>query len=476
LTASTPAPEPAGTKLSTAEAHAIRFAAVGSAMFQTRLRSVPDPGFQRLFTLIRDADAAFVNLEAPIREPSSYPVKQYVYTSYVTSEPWVTEELTWAGFNLVSLANNHMADWSPASIRTNQRLLDEAGITWSGAGMTLGEARAPGFLDTPRGRVALVSVDSSYEFEQYYQVQMASDPHGSVPGRPGTNGLRWDTCYDLDSRAFEDFRQVHVALGLHRQGMETTHLTPHPSDDVFRFRGVVVRRRNGAPRITTRCRPSDLSQIVRWIESAREQADYVLVSHHNHQAAGVEWEEPVDFVREFAHAAIDAGADAYIGHGYTPKGIEIHRNRPIFYDIGDWSTQDAAARRHPGDSYDRWGLDPTATPGEFADAREAARAFAREQAGDEAFRQSVRAYSRAVGQSALVRFSFNRDTLDGIELHPCLPREHRSRHLRNLPQLAQGEAADRVIERFADASAPFGTKIENRDGVGHVVLDRQGAA
>lgn len=449
----------------------VRIAAVGSAMFQTRLRTVPDPRFHELIEIVREADVGFLNLEAPIREPKAYPVKQYVYTSYVTSEPWVAQELAWAGFNLVSLANNHMSDWSPASIRTNQRLLDAVGITWSGAGQTLSEARAPGLLDTPRGRIGLISVDSSFEFEQYYQVQMASDPHGSVRGRPGTNGLRWDIYYDLDPASFDQLRQVYSRLGLHRQGMECSHLRPDPADEEFRFRGVTARSRGGQPRITTECRQSDLVQIRRWIKSTRAQVDYLLISHHNHQAVGDEWEEPADFVREFAHAAIEAGADVYIGHGYTPKGIEIYQGRPIFYDIGDWSTQDAAARWHPDDAYSRWGLDPTAPPGEFADVREAARAAARDEARDTRLREWVRQYSAAVGQSVLARIDFDQQELRAIELYPCRPRGHQPRHLRNLPHRVVGEAAERVIERFARASASFGTAIEHRDGIGYVVVD-----
>lgn len=297
----------------------IRVAAVGSAMFQTRLRTVPDQGFHELLDVVRAADVGFLNLEAPVRAPRAYPVKQYVYTSYVTSEPWVAQELAWAGFNLVSLANNHMSDWSPESIEANHLVLDAEGIAWSGAGCTLSAARAPGYLDTSHGRVGLISVDSSYEYGQYYQVQMASDPHGDVPGRPGTNGLRWDTYYDLDEQSYNNIQHIRHVLGLHREGAETTHLRAHqPSPGEFYFRGVTVRRAEKS-RIRTVCRKQDLVEILRWIRSTRQQVDYLLVSHHNHQAAGEDWEIPADFAREFAHAAIDAGADAYVGHGYTPR-------------------------------------------------------------------------------------------------------------------------------------------------------------
>jgi poly-gamma-glutamate capsule biosynthesis protein CapA/YwtB (metallophosphatase superfamily) len=447
----------------------VTIAAVGTTMFQRRLKTVPDQSFHALLDVVRTADAAFFNLEAPIREAWSYPVKQYVHTSYVTAEPWVAQELRWAGFNLASLANNHMSDWSPESISTNQRLLDAAGIAHSGAGATLSEARAPAYLDTARGRVGLISVDSSYEYGQFPDVQMASDPHGSVPGRPGTNGLRWNTYYELDSTSFEALRRVHESLGLNRQGLETAHIRPEPTDDFFQFGGVNVVR-GDSPRMRTACRGSDVDEILRWVRSTRAQVDYLLVSHHNHAAVGEEWELPADFAVEFAHAAVDAGADAYIGHGYTPKGIEIYRDRPIFYDLGDWATQDAAARRHPGDAYERWGLDPKATPGDFADARERAWSEVRESSENGEFRALVNAYKAALNQSALVRFAFVDGELEGIELYPSVPSTNVARHRRGLPLLSTGKAAIGVLRRCACASRPFGTEIEKRDGIGHVRL------
>ena len=46
--------------------------------------------------------------------------------------------------------------------------------------------------------------------------------------------------------------------------------------------------------------------------------------------------EPADFVVEFARAAIDAGADVVAGHGsHTPLAIELYRDRPIFYGLGN---------------------------------------------------------------------------------------------------------------------------------------------
>ena len=67
------------------------------------------------------------------------------------------------------------------------------------------------------------------------------------------------------------------------------------------------------------------------------QADYVLISIHSHELSGNSKENPSDFLQEFAHKCIDSGADAIIGHGpHLLRPIEIYKNRPIFYSLGDF--------------------------------------------------------------------------------------------------------------------------------------------
>ena len=49
---------------------------------------------------------------------------------------------------------------------------------------------------------------------------------------------------------------------------------------------------------------------------------------------------PPDFYVELAHAAIDAGADVWVGHGvHTLRGIEIYQGKPIFYGMGEFVRQ-----------------------------------------------------------------------------------------------------------------------------------------
>src|SRR5919108_317408 len=69
-----------------------------------------------------------------------------------------------------------------------------------------------------------------------------------------------------------------------------------------------------------------------------------IVSHH----WGLD-HEVLAYQVEIAHAAIDAGADLVMGHGpHMPLGIEIYRDKPIFYGVGSFSFETGhRGRAHP---------------------------------------------------------------------------------------------------------------------------------
>jgi hypothetical protein len=70
------------------------------------------------------------------------------------------------------------------------------------------------------------------------------------------------------------------------------------------------------------------------IERLRSEADLVVVSPHwgkEYIATPEQWQV------DFAHAAVDAGADIFVGgHAHWPKGIEVYRGKPIFYGVGNF--------------------------------------------------------------------------------------------------------------------------------------------
>jgi poly-gamma-glutamate synthesis protein (capsule biosynthesis protein) len=81
--------------------------------------------------------------------------------------------------------------------------------------------------------------------------------------------------------------------------------------------------------------PQNVSTVAARIDRHRQPDDLVIVSLH----WGTNWGYDVSAQeRTFAQSLItEAGADIVHGHSsHHPKGIEIHRGKPIFYGCGDF--------------------------------------------------------------------------------------------------------------------------------------------
>ena len=93
----------------------------------------------------------------------------------------------------------------------------------------------------------------------------------------------------------------------------------------------------------------DLEGLRRLVTELDGTHDLVIVSFHG-GAEGADrthvLREPEEFygeergnVYEFAHAAVDAGADVVLGHGpHVPRAVEIYRDRLIAYSLGNFWT------------------------------------------------------------------------------------------------------------------------------------------
>ncbi len=146
-----PDPEPA----------AVRFLAVGDILLD-RLPGarIAREGWKAPFAsvkpLVEGADLAFANLECPASYPGvPYPGKPENVT--FNADPGALLGIAWAGFDVVSLANNHMNDHGPKAVAETLAALDLIGVARSGAGTDLAEARAPAWLEAGGARVAVLS-------------------------------------------------------------------------------------------------------------------------------------------------------------------------------------------------------------------------------------------------------------------------------------------------------------------------------
>jgi len=76
--------------------------------------------------------------------------------------PEVAKDLKTMGVTIVSRANNHATDWGTQGLEATLALLKASNIVQAGSGLSLAEARAPGYVETRLGKAALVDVASTF--------------------------------------------------------------------------------------------------------------------------------------------------------------------------------------------------------------------------------------------------------------------------------------------------------------------------
>ena len=435
-------------------------------MLTRRLSVFNEKEFHSLREILRGADAAFTNLEGTVHtwDEGTPGITQ---GTFMTTHPKLLEDLKWLGINTVSCANNHAFDYGEGGVLANLRHLEEAGLAHGGTGKHLAEARAPGYLDTANGRLALIAATAT--FRPWNQ---AGEQRPDLKGRPGINPLGFQTIYRVDAAAFEQLQRMSRELGFD-QGKERNRKHFYsdkeiPDDneaELVLLGNRYVRDKKFS--ISTKANQRDLDDNLRWIREARRQADWVVVSVHCHEFGGeslltakgrTELEESADFVTDFAHRAIDSGADVFVGHGsHFPMGIEIYQGKPIFYSVGNFIFQNETVGFFPADAYERFDLDSKATPSDFLDARTAG--GKKGHPSDPAYWENMFAVCR-----------FNEKKLKEIRIFPIDQGFGRPRPQRGRPLLAHGEVANRVIDRVTRLSLRYGTQITNRDGVGLIEL------
>ena len=122
------------------------------------------PAFKSVLDLLQRSTVVYGNMETTIFDPRSFKGAPFSWDGDWTNAalPAVARDLKSMGFAIVSRANNHALDWGLEGMRESSRWLDEAGIVHAGVGETRGLARAPQYLESAAGRVALISLASTF--------------------------------------------------------------------------------------------------------------------------------------------------------------------------------------------------------------------------------------------------------------------------------------------------------------------------
>ncbi len=186
--------------------------------------------------------------------------------------------------------------------------------------------------------------------------------------------------------------------------------------------------------------PEQKARILSAVREAAKKAKYVIVYQHTHfwgEATGIaappKRETKVNrfttpaWQVAWTHELIDAGATLYVAHGNPAlHAVEIYKGRPILYGLGNYIFNTEGSL----DTY-----------------------------GPLAYFSAVDYCEFTNGKLAAVRFRPLVLSLDGNQEIP-----------RGIPYLAQGGEASAVLERLAQISRAFGTRIEIDGEMARVVM------
>ena len=266
------------------------------------LMGIEDPSvpFARVEDDLRGADLVFSNLECCLylREDGH----SIEHEGFFANPTTAGAALTRAGVGVVGLANN--VNYGEAAITASIAALDGLGIAHTGAGPDRAAARRPAIV---------VRNGVRFGFLQRSSVYWPTN-HEAADASTGIAVIRAHTAYQVP--------------------MHKTRPDIPP-----------MNRPGVPPIILTWADPAYLRWLRDDLAALRQQADFLVVSCH--------WglgKEVLSYMTEIAHAAIDAGADAVVGHGphhFLP--VEIYQGKPVFYGLGSFSFHTGHGGRRHGD-------------------------------------------------------------------------------------------------------------------------------
>ena len=419
----------------------LTISASGDALIMKRLPP-ENAGLGPIRDWLCGAEVRLTNLETTVTDGACPPVA-FSGGTWLTAPKGVLEDLKAYGFNLIGWANNHCLDYSYEGLEQTRRALLEADIPAAGAGRDLYEAASPTYQEGKGARCALISVCSTFT-----PSDAAGERTPACAGRPGLNPLRYDTVCTVTGehmKALYDIAANTEINGFHdlmvRQGFAR--------DEGGLTLGGVRFREGEREERHTYAQKRDVDRCARFVGEALRRADACVVMTHSHEMPGSREDQPDEFLVEFAHAMIDAGASAVVGGGtHRLKPIELYRGRPIFYSLGNFIFQNGFAPRLPWDFLEKYGLPVDALAGEALERR-ASLATAGLDRDNTAY------------LSALPRMAFEDGRLMSLELMP-IALDRGSRGQAGWPREANEEEAEEIFSTLSALSRPYGTEMEQK--------------
>ena len=230
--------------------------------------------------VLATADIRFAQCERIYSERGSFQVHGHSHTRI---KPHMASVFSDCGFDVVSVASNHIMDFGEEAMLDSIENLKGRGIQVMGAGRNLEEARQAVIIERKGVKVAFLA---------YCSVLQTGFAAG--PNKPGVAPMRAHTYY----------RPLNYQPGV-------------------------------PPRVVTIPFEEDLEGMSDDIAAARKKAHVVVVSLH----WGIHFvpRAIADYQPVVAKAAFGAGADMILGHHpHIPKAIGVHSGKVCFYSLSSF--------------------------------------------------------------------------------------------------------------------------------------------
>lgn len=162
-----------------AEGELVSLVAVGDVMLSRGVAGAIEAAgdlaspFAAVQEYLRQGDLVFGNLEGPLTPGRPIDISEMV----LRADPVMAGALAQAGFNVLSLANNHTPDFGPRGILDTLQNLEGAGVTPVGAGRDDEDALAARLLEVKGMRFAFLA---------FSEAALAPDAYRAGPDAPGT--------------------------------------------------------------------------------------------------------------------------------------------------------------------------------------------------------------------------------------------------------------------------------------------------
>ena len=429
-------------QLATSVDDGFTIAAVGDIIIAYPLdHMLTDPGFREVVELTRGADVTTGNMEGNIIDGRTFAGSA---GGGFGAEPEAAEWIAEMGFDIVSRPNNHADDFGPEGLAETSAHLERAGIQYAGYGDSYWAAKAARFYSSARGRVGIVAVSD--------HAARAQPARGEWPGVGGLSPLRVERYFMVPEDSWESVQTLRDHFpngsGFYARGANTNSEISLIGNNF----------RKAEPGITEpyyhyEMNQQDLTDTLASVREGKIKSDFITVAIHAHhfrdaqggyRGEGIEEGEHLDtnpsianYLPEFAHAAIDNGADLFQGTGvHALRGIEIYNGRPVFYGLGEFIRQmDVIGLAGRGDPQRSIGPPGAEFPVKF--------------------------------ESIIAISEFADGELQEVRIHPVETRYDETKlALRGIPRIAPPDVAQRILRRLQTLSEPLGTTIRIQGDIG----------